>query len=377
LNILFLIKISGLVVGFGIVVMGLIIRGSIRQGFVCISLVFAFLTLMVAIDFAVTGTSLLPVIQEYRMAAQAKAGHNSALDAIWFASRLPLVWVVVLLALYAISRPDRENSKNSLGGCLLVIATYWACQSVLNMTNSTADPDLVILAPAAAVAVVSSTETSHAMALWDHLWRKFHPRKLHEISARELIPLLIIGMVIIPEALASLRAVKLDYLLAMGAKKSVAVSGGEGIVFDILPTDDDDSYNGRVADQINGAVHALLTLGANHEAIANLDYMNPFPALFLAAAPKSVWVWWDFSQRGNVPIGYKPVWQEIIGDACIVTEPKNSPVPQPYYSQPLIKAVTPHLSATFSLVYEDELWKIWKHNDGCATGSRGTSSAGQ
>jgi hypothetical protein len=40
-----------------------------------------------------------------------------------------------------------------------------------------------------------------------------------------------------------------------------------------------------------------------------------------------------------------------------------------YYSEPLIKVVEPHLAIAFTVVYEDELWKIWKRNGGCgATG---------
>ena len=41
--------------------------------------------------------------------------------------------------------------------------------------------------------------------------------------------------------------------------------------------------------------------------------INPFPALFLAPAPKGVSVYWDFSRNfSNVPIGYRPSWQEIM-----------------------------------------------------------------
>jgi len=36
---------------------------------------------------------------------------------------------------------------------------------------------------------------------------------------------------------------------------------------------------------------------------------------------------------------------------------------------PLINAVEPHLAIAFTLIYEDDWWKIWKHNGGCgATG---------
>ena len=121
---------------------------------------------------------------------------------------------------------------------------------------------------------------------------------------------------------------------------------------------------------LNRAIQAIETLDATKERIAILDFSNPFPALFLAPDPKGVWLWWDFSRTTNVPVGYRPDWQEVIGDACIVAEPKHSPTePTKYYSEPLIKAVGPHLESAFTVVYEDELWKIWKRSDGCGATS--------
>jgi hypothetical protein len=137
----------------------------------------------------------------------------------------------------------------------------------------------------------------------------------------------------------------------------------------------ENSRPGLVA-YLNHAIHAIKGLDASHETIANLDYMNPFRELFLAPSPKGVWVWWNFSQYTNVPVGYRPNWQEVIGDACIVTQPKHSPeTPRIYYSEPLIKAVEPHLVTAFTLVYEDELWKIWKSKGGCGIVDRRVGSS--
>ena len=144
---------------------------------------------MLAIDFVITGTSLSPVVQEYRLAAQARTGSFSVHDALWFASRLPVFGVVVLMALYAVSRPGRQGDV-SLWRCFFIIACYWGCQVALNMSNS-GSPALIYLAPAAAVAIVIWTDASDKAAFWDRLWSRFHPRKLHDISAREVIPLLV------------------------------------------------------------------------------------------------------------------------------------------------------------------------------------------
>ncbi len=365
LNILFLIKVSGLVVGLAIIVVGKIIRDPSWQNLVGIPLISLFLTLMVAVDLIITGTSLLPVIYEYTMAARARLGSNSALDALWFASRLRVLEVVVLLGLYVISWPGRNSSGDSLIRCFFIIAFYWVCQIVLNMSNGTGSPDLTFLAPAAAVALVTWTDTFHTSGFWHRLWRRFSPGRLHEITARDAIPLLIFAIVLVPELLASLRAVKLDHEISAGTKKFMTVSANKGVTFKILATDTFESYNSRLVFYLNRAIRVIEGFGGSHETIANLDFMNPFPALFLAPPPEGVWVWWDFSHNRDIPIGYKPGWQEIIGDACIVTEPEQSPLPPVYYSQPLIEAVKPHLQSAFTLIYHDELWNIWINRGGC------------
>jgi hypothetical protein len=357
LNILFVVKISGLVLGLAMVVGGCIVRGRFSRGLVEITLVLLFLAVMIAIDFVITGTSLFPVIQEYRLAAQAKADFFSVRDALWFASRLPVVGIVVLTALYVVSRPGTA-SWASLWRCFFIIASFWVCQVVLNMTNSTLSPALIFLAPAAAVALVTWTNTSDAL----------HPRRLNEIFPREVIPLLVLGLVFVPEALAALVAVKLDYSILSGTTKTkiITVSANKGITFELLPNDPGDADN---ALSVNRAILAIEGLGASRETIVNLDFMNPFPALFLAPAPKGVPVYWDFGERGNVPFGHRPGWREILGDACIITEPKHPIPPAANYSEPLIDAVQPRLTSAFTLVYQDELWKIWRNNGGCnATG---------
>jgi hypothetical protein len=356
LNILFLVKISGLVLGLAIVAGGLIVRDRPTRGLVDFSLILLFLAIMVAIDFVITGTGLFPVIQDYRLAAQARIRSYSVIDALYFASRWPILRVVALMALYAVSQPGRKGSGN-LWYCFFIIAFYWACQVLLNMSNWGPSRSLIYLAPAAVVAVVTWTDTSDSGAFWDHLWSRFYPRRLHEIPAREVIPLLILALVLAPEALASFRAVKLDYSISSGTVKPTAVTASKGITFE--------TYGAGPSPfvlSVNRAVQAIEGLGASRETIVNLDSANPFPALFLAPSPKGVSVFWDFGY--NVPIGYEPSWQEVIGDACLVTEPKNPWPPMPT-SKRLIAAVQSHLASAFTLVYQDELWKIWKHSGGC------------
>jgi hypothetical protein len=368
LNTLFLLKISGLVVGIATVTAGLILRGPFWRSLARVSVVLLFFAIMLAIDFSVTGISVNAVVYEYRMAAQGRVGVVSALDVLRSAWSLPILAVVGLTVLYAVSRPNLEGSKNLLSRCFCIVAFYWACQVVLNMSNAS-PPGVIYLAPAAAVAIVTWADMPEIASSWNRLWRRFHPRSLDEISARQLLPLLVIAMVCVPEALASARAIHINYLVSLGTIETITVSADRGVAFKIRR----DSYDGPLVPYFNRAIEAIESLGVTREVIATLDFNNPFPTLFLAPAPKGVWVFFDFHRHyRTVPIGYTPTWEEVIGDACIVTEPKHSPTePVKYYSEPLIKVVEPHLAIAFTVVYEDELWKIWKRNGGCgATGGQ-------
>jgi hypothetical protein len=367
LNLLFLTKISGLAIGLATIVAGSLMRGPFRRSFVSIALTLLFFSVLLTIDFVLTETSLSGLIQEYRLAAQGRVGAISVggfQGALWFARRLPVLGVVAAMTLYAVSRPIREPDKNDpLWRCLCIIAFYWVCQVVLNISNGSA-ADLVSLAPAAGVAIVTWTETGEAGAFWNRAWTRLRLRGLDQISARQALPLLICAIVIAPEALAAVRAVELDAAVASGTAKTVTISADRGIALKILT----DSYAGEAVPYLDSGIRAINTLGAAHEKIANLDSNNPFPALFLAPDPKAIWVWWDFTPHTNVPVGYKPSWQEVIGDACIVTEPKKSPTrPMKYFAGPLIEAAAPHLASAFTVVYEDAIWKIWKRNGGCGT----------
>ncbi len=359
LNILFLIKISGLVVGLLIVGAGFFVRGRFARGAADIFLIALLLVAMLALDFVATGTDLSAVIHEYQLAAKARTGAYSVRDGLRFALQWPILSTAALISLYAVSRPSGQNRT----GCwqsFVVILVFWVCQVVLNMSNATLSPDLLFLAPAAAVAVVTWTDTPGALVFWNDLWNRFYPRRLHEVTARQIIPLFVLGLVLAPEALATFRAIRLDHSVFAGNIKPITVTANDGIALKIFTTD---SYDTGVVLSLNRAIEAIERLDANREVIANLDFVDPFPALFRTPDPKGTSSYWDLGN--DVPKGYKPTWQEIIGDACIVTEPKH-PIANGKYSPPLIEAVEPHLASAFTLIYEDEMWKIWKKRAGCA-----------
>jgi len=64
LNILSLVKISGLVLGLAIVLVGCIVRSRFLRSLVDIPLVLLLLGVMLAVDFLITGTNLSSVTRE-------------------------------------------------------------------------------------------------------------------------------------------------------------------------------------------------------------------------------------------------------------------------------------------------------------------------
>jgi hypothetical protein len=366
LNIIFLVKISGVFIGLAIIIGGSVLHGHLKRNMAHVCLLLLVFAGMVAIDFIITGIDFSAMIRDYRMAGQGRIGAVSAGDILAFAGfephHLPVLAVVVLLALYAVSRDSEEGGGNNLWRWVFIIGSYWVCEVVLNLSNTGSAPGLVYLAPAAAVAAVTWTDTSRATRFCGPLWSRFHPRRLDEISVRQLIPPLVIGMVLIPEVMGLLRAVKINYTLWSGRTAAITITANKGVAWQVLK----DSSAAEFVPYLSHAINAIERLGQSSATIANLDFANPFPALFLAPAPKGVQVIWAFDSTRVVPVSYRPSWLDIIGDACIVMEPRDSPVPPAISSKPLIEAVKPHLASAFTLVYEDNLWKIWKRNSGCA-----------
>ncbi len=132
------------------------------------------------------------------------------------------------------------------------------------------------------------------------------------------------------------------------------------MVFEMLLKDPDDR---RELEALTDGVRAIERLGVDREVIANLDFTNPFPALFLSPPPKGGWAYWHFGN--DLPQGFKLRGAEVIGDACIVAQPKR-PTWGGQFQAPLLAAAQPLLETAFTPIYEDELWKIWRKTGGCA-----------
>jgi hypothetical protein len=150
-------------------------------------------------------------------------------------------------------------------------------------------------------------------------------------------------------------------LVSFGIEASYVVSAGKGINFTLLKFPR--RGVGEYESSLNHAVSAIASLNLDREPIASLDWPNPFPVLFLAPPPKGVYAWSFWGING--PEGTVLTWQEIIGDACVVTVPARPNSPQ--LANPLADMVRPKLAADFKIVYRDELWTIYRRTQGCTT----------
>jgi hypothetical protein len=358
LNVLFSTKVSGLFLGLAILLAGCLSR---RDAFARIMNLCAVLLAFMAIaaaEFAATGLEFIPVIQDYELAARARMTH-SFYDFARGIAFWPLASSVALLLLFAVGHGARERRIDALRLCLL-IGTYAACQFALKMaTDFGASISLAPAAVASLAGCLGAKPIAWPPDGFNSAQRRLAFSRLGKISVRDAIPFLIFAWVLIPQMMGSLAGLFVGSLVLFGIETSYVVSAGKGINFTLLKFPR--SGIGEYERSLNGAVSAIASLGLEHESIANVDFPNPFPVLFLAPPPRGVYGWsfWGF----NAPEGTVLKWQEIIGDACVVTVPARPNIPG--LAGPLADMVRPKLAADFKVVYRDELWTIYRRTQGC------------
>ena len=153
LNIMFLTKISGFVLGLMILVAGCLLRGrTVHRLLSLCAVVLAFATIT-AIEFKVTGLEVLPIIKTYELAAHARLAKLAATarldddfyglvrDVVSAKPPWTLVSSVALLVLFAVSqrRGEQRPDVRHIG---LIIISYAGCQFALNMTNFAPPPPI-------------------------------------------------------------------------------------------------------------------------------------------------------------------------------------------------------------------------------------------
>jgi hypothetical protein len=360
LNVMFLTKISGFLLGLMILLAGCLLPNRTGYRFLNLCAALVAFVVITAIEFKATGLEFIPVVQEYELAASARLTYSHYDIARGIFSG-PFVGSVALLVFFAMSR--RPHGRRLDFRCLgLIIGTYAACQFAINMTNGWGVN--LGLAPAAAASLavcVGVTTDAQRMASTESWWRRFAPSRLAEISVQEAVPIVIFMLVLVPEVVASIAGITIGTLVSLGIEgPSVVVTAGKGVNFKSLPWPGHDSP--VYVNSLNDAVTAIASLKLDHEVIANLDFANPFPVLFLAPPPKGTYNILDvfFSTIRD--------WRQVIGDACVVTIPTQPNSPE--VTARFIDIVQPKLASDFAIAYQDALWSIYRRTGDCAIAPR-------
>ena len=121
------------------------------------------------------------------------------------------------------------TSKDISRRCYCIIAFYWVCQVVLNMSNGSA-PDLISLAPAAAVAIVTGRTHPIGLLLGPFMDESSSPQTRRNFRKAADYRCSIITMVLVPEVVGSIRAGKIAYLGWTDTEATITVSANKGII---------------------------------------------------------------------------------------------------------------------------------------------------
>ena len=353
LNILFLTKITGFVLGVMILLAGCLLPG--RNAYRLLSACAAVLisVAIMAIEFRAAGLEFLPLIQDYLLTAHSRLGLSLSFHELLVRGlqSWQLASSAAVLVLYAVSQRlwGRHIEFRRAG---LIIGTYAACQIVLHMTNSGGSN--IWLAPAALVSLIGKEgKQIPKQAGISEI------RRLAEVFAKEAIPLAIFLFALVPQIVPSISAAKFAALVSLGIEEPYVMTAGKGISISTIPYLE--SGVGSEVRRWNDAVTAISSLKLTDQVIANIDYNNPFPVLFLAPPPKGVQVYFEFGM--NIPAGAQLQWQDVIGDACVVAIPLQPIFPA--ITDRLTTFVRSELARDFKLVYRDTLWTIYQRTSDC------------
>jgi hypothetical protein len=111
-------------------------------------------------------------------------------------------------------------------------------------------------------------------------------------------------------------------------------------------------------------VEALRSLKLAHEAIATIDYTNPFPSLLGMPSPKGVPIVWALGYMEQPSMLSQP--RRLFGDACIVMLALRPTQVVEGNAELMSSAAKPILSAYFIILRQDEYWEIYRRQNGCS-----------
>jgi len=253
-----------------------------------------------------------------------------------------------------LQRPDHRGISRESRTRGIIIGCYAGCQFALNMTN--AGPPTMWLAPAAMVSLAICTDMDAAVCRTrqGNRWQRFDPYLLGDVSLREAAPYLVFVLVLFRQILGSILGLGVAVSTAFGITAPYFITAGHGVSLWVYP-------GGAYEKSLNDAANAIASVKLDQQVIANLDYSNPFPVLFLAPPPKGNYPWFNWGY--NIPKGAVLNWYDVIGDACVVTIPA---VPfNPGIRRRLVDVVQSKLVVDFEVVYQDGSWSIFKRSHDC------------
>jgi hypothetical protein len=345
LNILFLVKISALGLGFGIILAALLVRSDWRSMLLTQLVPGALLlAVFIAADFACSGVPPRAVLGLYQRAAEVRASLAS-FDAL---PRALAGWMTFVgLAILAIQTVALALDGVSRWRLFVLIGCYLLFQTALNVSNT--QPGTAFLAPACAA------------VLWQ--WHRARGTRAARRDLGDGAARIVACLVGVPDALAVVFAACLTALSAAHVVVPVVISGEAGLALPVTQDFRGGDQTTQHAEAVNQGLRDLRQLGLERRKIASLDYDNPFPAMLAAPSPRRVDVVLapGYMERGDKP--FDP--DEIVGDACVLMVPRQPAPVIEDSAEFLTGSVAPVLRSAFTLVRRDAAWEIYRARGSC------------
>jgi hypothetical protein len=354
LNILFVVKISALPIASVIIALRFIAKPqSELMSLKSLGILSIVLLLLIIGDFLLTGMNLTSNLHDYRYVAAIRASLASS-DGIWRVLKSGLTFLSALLLIkYAHKPPAVPHLKSATAA-----ASYVLVQLALNVSNT--QPATIYIAPAFAAVLLSWRQGSVIVPQLPQQAIAAAQTK----SPTLWIPTAVCLIVLVPQVLSSLWGSALAGVVKSGLRTPVVISSGNTLSLPVLSGSGDGDRAVNFAVSVNRGIEALRALKQAPQAIATIDYVNPFPALLAMPSPKGVPVVWALGYIQQPDMLSQP--NRLFGDACIVMFPLRPTQVIEGNAELLASAAEPQLSMYFTIIREDEYWRVYERRDGCS-----------
>jgi hypothetical protein len=309
--------------------------------------------MMLVSDVLITGIHVGAIIDDYREAAAVRSGLASWDGFSRVLNSGTTILVALLLIIYARKPPAISHARS-----ISAIAGYVVVQLALNVSNT--QPATIYVAPACAVVLLLWREAS---ALNQSLPRQGLAGAGTK-SPTPWMPIAVCLIVLVPQVLSSAAGAALAGAITFGLRTPIVISSGNGLSLPVLGGFGDGDRAIDFAVSVKRGIQALLDLKLAHQAIATVDYTNPFPSLLGMPSPKGVPIVWALGYMEQSSILSQP--NRLFGDACIVMLALRPTQVVEGNAESMASAAKPILSADFAILRQDEYWKIYRRQNGCS-----------